>query len=221
MTRKGSVYFRSAVVFGVVIVGGFAVFKENILLGVGDFLVVQDHLNPTGVIHVIAGNDSRTEHAIQLYKQGYGEVIFFTGGWCDKHQYYHGQQGLEMALAAGVPEQALAYDDSPVTSTYSEAVRLKEWLDQQRGTTRSVIVVSDPFHMRRARYAYRLVLGNQIDIQMAPTTFDQSKYQRHWWTHNKSIEKVKLEYLKYIYYIARYQLNLGPLREWLVSLDRE
>jgi len=44
--------------------------KDRILLAVGDFLVVQDELKPVDVIHVIAGDDYRTDYAIQLYKQG-------------------------------------------------------------------------------------------------------------------------------------------------------
>src|SRR6185369_3491184 len=57
-------------------------FREQWLIAIGNFLIVDDKLHPADVIHVIAGDDYRTDYAIQLYKQGYAKTIFFTGGWC-------------------------------------------------------------------------------------------------------------------------------------------
>jgi uncharacterized SAM-binding protein YcdF (DUF218 family) len=195
--------------------------RKPILLAIGDFLVVRDNLRPADVIHVIAGPDDRTDYAIQLYQQGYGDKIFFTGGWCSFHLLYHGERGRLRALDQGVPPDAIAIDESDVTSTYSEAVRLKEFIAQSEPPIQSVIVVSDPYHMRRARWTYRRVLGEQVSIQMAPIPFELSSYQRRWWTDDKSRRYVKDEYLKMAYYYARYQFSWGPVREWLASLDTE
>lgn len=199
-------------------------FREQLALAPGDFLVVEDELQPADVIHVIAGDDYRTAHAIRLYQQGYARQIFFTGGWCSEHQYYHGAHGVELAMRWGVPEEALAADETPVTSTYSELLRLKAYLDELEEAetpVRSVIVVSDPYHMRRTRWAFRHVLGRDIRLQMAPVPFEQTPYQRRWWTDQASKHYVEEEYLKLGYYIARYQLGWGPLQEWLASLDTE
>lgn len=192
---------------------------ERILLAIGDFLVIQDELQPADVIHVISGSDDRTDYAIQLYQQGYARQIFFTGGWCVFHNYYHGQHGQQRALEQGVPSEAIAFDDSQVISTYDEALRLKEYIAGSQTPIRSVIVVSDTFHMRRARWTYRHVLGEQISIQMAPVPFELSPYQRRWWTDDESRQYVKEEYLKMAYYYARYQLSWGPLKKWLASFD--
>jgi uncharacterized SAM-binding protein YcdF (DUF218 family) len=197
------------------------VFREKWLLAIGDFLIVEDTLHPADVIHVIAGDDYRTEYAIQLYKQGYGTILFFTGGWCTYHNYYHGKHAEEFSLARGVPLKAIAYDESKVTSTYMEAERLKEWIAQQPHTVRSVIVVSDPFHMRRVQWAYSKVLGESIKLQMAPVPFEQTPLQRVWWKDWKSRKYVRDEYQKYVYYIFRYQLSSGKFQKWLVSLDKE
>ena len=95
-------------------------FHERILLLVGNFLIIQDELHPADVIHVIAGEDHRTDYAIHLYKLGYGKVIFFTGGWCSIHNHYHGEYAQKRALAQGVPMEVIAFDDSRVTSTYQK-----------------------------------------------------------------------------------------------------
>jgi uncharacterized SAM-binding protein YcdF (DUF218 family) len=195
--------------------------REAILLVVGDFLVVQDKLQPADVIHVIAGPDEQTDYAIQLYQQGYGKEIFFTGGWCVLHNFWHGRHGRDRALQRGIPSKAIAIDESPVTSTYSEVMRLKEFIDHSEGPIQSVIAVSDPYHMRRARWTYRQVLGDKVELRMAPVPFDLSPYKRRWWTDVESREMVKDEYTKILYYYARYGFSWGLLKDWLASLDRD
>jgi uncharacterized SAM-binding protein YcdF (DUF218 family) len=211
-----------ALAVALVLVGGsLYLFRRQVLQAVGDFLMVHDDLQPVGVIHVIAGQDDRTDYAIQLYKQGYGTQLFFTGGWCSFRNYYHGQHGRELALAQGVPSEAIAVDDSPVTSTYSETLRLNAFIVQNPVPVRSVIVVSDAYHMRRARWTARRLLGKEIKVQMAPVPFEMSSYSRQWWTDDVSRRYVQDEYLKMAYYVARYQLSWGPLQEWLEALDSE
>jgi uncharacterized SAM-binding protein YcdF (DUF218 family) len=216
MKFRGKPFFLVAVLLSLLFMVGF---HEKILLAVGDFLIIEDELRPAGVIHVIAGEDYRTEHAIQLYQQGYAKYLFFSGGWCKTHGYYHGEHGKELALAQGVPNEAIAYDDTPVTSTYSETVRLKAWMDQSPVPIRSVIVVSDPFHMRRSQWTARRVLGREGEVLMSPVPMERTPYQRHWWEDIQSKRYVKEEYQKFFYYIARYQLSWGRLQEWLASLD--
>lgn len=186
----------------------------------GDFLVVEDELRAADVIHVISGPDERTDYAIQLYKQGYGELIFFTGGWCIYHNYYHGQHGRERALEQRVHPEAIAIDETWVTSTYSEAIRLQKFIRESPVPLRSVILVSDPYHMRRARWAYQQVLGSQIVVWMAPVPFRLSTYRRYWWTDQASRRYVKKEYLKIAYYFVRYRLTWGPAKDWLASFDQ-
>jgi len=196
-------------------------FREPWLMFIGDFLVIQDTLRPADVIHAIAGQDYRTDYAIQLYEQGFGRTLFFTGGWCEIHQYNHGEHAEEMSLEQGVPLNAIAFNDSKVISTYMEAEKLKEWIERSPHPVWSVIVVSDPFHMRRARWTYRKVFGNSIEIQIAPVPFDLTPYQRTWWKDQESRKNVREEYSKLIYYLFRYQYSWGFFKDWLVSLDTE
>ena len=195
--------------------------REPILFKVGDFLVVQDKVQVVDVIHVIAGPDEYTDYAARLFQQGYGKRIFFTGGWCREHRENHGDRGRKRAVANGVPPEAIATDDSAVTSTYSEVERLKGWITRSEAPIRSVAVVSDPYHMRRARWTYRHILGDEIELRMAPIPFDLSPYNRRWWTDGGSRRMVKEEYVKILYYYARYKFACGWLREWLASFDKE
>jgi len=217
MRGKKRALVPAAVIVGMLLLG----VREPILLAVGDFLVIKDTLQPADVIHVISGPDDRTDYAIQLYKLGYGKRIFFTGGWCPTIQGNHADRSKALAIAQGVPAQSIAIDGADVTSTYSEAVRLREFTTGGAMAVRSVIVVSDPYHMRRARWTYKKVLGDAIRVEMAPVPFDATPYQRRWWGDQASRQYVTNEYLKILYYFARYQLAFGPVRDWLASLDRE
>jgi len=215
--RRRIVVFAGLALLSILLI----LFRERWLLLIGDYLVIEDTLQPADVIQVIAGQDYRTDYAIQLYKQGEAQTLFYTGGWCTIHLYYHGEHARERSLAAGVPLVAIATDDSAVMSTYMEAERLKEWIDHSPRPIRSVIIVSAPFHMRRARWVYRRVLGDQIRVQMAPVPFDRTPFQRAWWKDPESREYVREEYEKYVYYILRYQLSTGRFQEWLASFDTE
>lgn len=194
--------------------------RERVMKQLGNFLVVQDVLQPADVIHVIAGEDFRTDYAFRLYKKGYGKTIFFTGGWCHHHNYDHGTHARERAIAEGIPPAAISDDNFDVMSTFMEAVRLKEWMKTSSTPVNSVIVVSDPFHMRRARWAYRKVFGDSVQIQMAPVPFELTPYKSTWWTDANSRKYVEDEYLKYIFYVFRYQYSWGSLRDWLSTFDQ-
>jgi uncharacterized SAM-binding protein YcdF (DUF218 family) len=193
---------------------------ENVLSFIGDFLIVEDELQPSDVIHVIAGPDYRSDYAIQLYKEGYARQIFFTGTWCAIHQVNHSEHGRERALEQGVPSSAIVIDGTEIETTYSEAVRLKEYISASPTPIHSIIIVSDPYHMRRARWAFRKVLGDQIILQMAPVPFEQLPYPRHWWTDWESRKMVRDEYIKSVFYLLRYQLSWGALRDWLATFDK-
>ena len=168
--------------------------RRPLLQAVGGFLVVQDDLVPADAIHVLSGADYRTDYATQLYREGYGEQLFFTGSWCASIGGNHADRGKERALEQGVPPEAMVTDGSWVTGTYSEALKLKEFVAQSPGAVRSVIVVSDPHHMRRVRWAFHQVMGDQIRVQMAPVPFDLSLYQRQWWRDGYSRQMVGNEY---------------------------
>ncbi len=190
-------------------------FPAQTIGAIGDALIVRDNLAPVDVIHVIAGDDYRTQYAIQLYQQGYAKILFFTGGWCTFHGYYHGAHALQLALEAGIPRQAIAYDDSKVLSTYDEALLLAKYLAESHPDYRSMMVVSDPFHMRRARWTYRHIFGKRLAILMAPVPFAQTPFTQQWWADKSSSNYVREEYKKLVYYFFRYQLNL----KWLARYD--
>lgn len=205
------------ITFGILLMLSVFLLRKQLLTLVGNYLFVKDELYPADVIHVIAGDDYRTEYAIELFKQGYGKYIFFTGGWCRFHGYYHGEHGQELALSEGIPVEAIAFDDTPVTSTYEESSLLKKWIEQNPLEIKSVIVVSDPFHMRRVKWTDSHLMGKTTSLLMAPVPFEQTEYKNQWWDDIPSMYYVRDEYIKLMYYFLRYQLSI----EWLARFDTD
>jgi len=176
----------------------------EVLAAIGDNLISKDQLVPVDVVHVIAGDDYRTEYAIELYKQGLAKYIFFTGGWCETHGWYHGAHGQELALNQGVPPEAIKFDDRTAPSTYTEVVILKEWMQNSPEKLKSVIAVSDPFHMRRVKWIFGDVFGSDTRIITAPVPFENTPFKTNWWSDLRSARYVIAEYIKYLYYQVRY-----------------
>lgn len=188
-------------------------------LHVGDFLVVEDPIRKADLIHVVSGPDYRTEYAIELYKKGYAEMMLFTGGWNIGANEVSATRSERLALTAGVPADKIIVDVTDIICTYEEAERLKFFVNSTNGSIRSVIVVSDPFHMRRVRWAFQRQFKGQVKLIMAPVPFELTTMNAKWWLDARSRFMVCDEYLKLVYYLLRYQLAHGRLQLWLASLD--
>jgi uncharacterized SAM-binding protein YcdF (DUF218 family) len=205
--------------FFAILVVALLMLQEPILSRIGDYLAVKSQLQKAEIVHVISGPDTRTDYGIELVKAGYAPKIFFTGGWCSEINGYHGERGRQLALTQGLPESAITINDSKVTSTYDEALLLKAHLDKSSEPVRSIIVVSDPYHMRRVEWTYHRIFGKAIEIILAPVPFEKTQFKQKWWLHGESARNIGEEYLKLGYYILRYQLASGAFKDWLASLD--
>jgi uncharacterized SAM-binding protein YcdF (DUF218 family) len=170
--------------------------REPILLRLGSFLIVHDNLHPADLIHPLGGGYDRLDYAVKLYKKGYAHRIFVTGD--DDAIIYR-----KYVIAKGTPAENVFPDKSWSTTTYEEALELKKFFEHQ-SSIKSVIVVSNPYQMRRARWTFQKVLGDQVDLQFAPVPFETARYKKRWWMDPKSRTSVISEYFKLPYYYLRY-----------------
>lgn len=179
--------------------------REPILLGIGNFLIVKDNLQPADLIHVLGGDVDRIEYGLQLYKQGYAPKILFTGGRIEIPlvNTTYSRLSKEYAVAKGVRPEALLPLESHATSTYEEALELKQFLESG-APIRSIIIVSSPYHSRRARWAFKKVLDDRVVLRCTPVPFEMARNKRRWWTDEESLRIVVEEYLKIPFYYAKY-----------------
>jgi len=172
---------------------------EPILLATGNFLVVKDDLlQPADMIHVLGGSLDRVDYGVELYHRAYAPRFFITG--CDCIAYE------ERAMGGGVRPEDLSLDLSWSTTTYEEALELRRLLEEDP-SIQSVIIVSSPYHMRRAQWAFQKVLGERARLQFAPVPFEMSSLEQRWWTDAGSRKMVVKEYLKILFYFVKYSLG--------------
>ena len=135
------------------------VFAEIGLWGLGTYLVVDNTKGKVvDAVVVLSGGtgDERLAEAAKIYHNNYAEWIILT------EVGDSGEDGPSPATSAakellvsqyGVPDQVIIITDRHVSSTWSEArVVMKLML---REGLQSCIVVTDPFHTRRASVVFR------------------------------------------------------------------
>ncbi|MCB0164741.1 MAG: YdcF family protein [Anaerolineae bacterium] len=171
--------------------------SHPILHGLGHYLMVEeDELQPADLIHSLGGNFSRLDYTDRLYRQGYAPTLFITGD-SDAAVY------RRYLFKKGIPAAAIRPDISHATSTYEEALELNAYLNRHPAV-RSVIIVSSPYHMRRARWTFERVLGHRVTLQFAPVPFKAGHVQPQWWRDPVSRHNVVSEWVKLVYYHLRY-----------------
>lgn len=199
---------RRIIMVGIVALLMVAVFmRQSWLTAAGEVLVAHDDLVPADVIVVLAGNSPfRARHAETLYTGGLAPHVIIS----NEPLSSHGVQTTWLELrAAGlvrlsIPDDAIVPISQVSDSTYEEAQRSREIM-QARGW-KSAILVTDPFHMRRAILTFRSAF-EAAGLTVLASPADGSKYGvDNWWTDRNAIMRVTQEYLKLGYYVARGQL---------------
>ncbi len=94
---------------------------------------------------------ARTQHAIELYRAGYAARMILCGG-VGQYPPAEAEVMRQLAIAAGVPSEALFLDDSS-HSTEENLAHAKALMD--RHGWKSALIVSDPFHLLRAQIIAR------------------------------------------------------------------
>lgn len=135
---------------------------------VGLYLTIEwqahiDEASPAGTIVVLGaavwpgGRPSpvlraRLEHAVALYKRGLAPLLILSGGIGSDPLVTEAEAMARLAEESGVPRGALVLEKRAHATL--ESARFTGGIMRERGIN-SVIVVSSPFHMRRALCMYR------------------------------------------------------------------
>lgn len=171
-----------------VVLAGLFLFRHVLMEAAGEWLVVSDPLTPASAIIVLSGDDvrgDRSARAAQLYKNGWAPVIVASGS---EIRSYLSETDLETRdlTQDGVPASAIVPLRQSDLYTLAEARDLLQ-LVRARGW-RKVIVVTSNFHTRRARYIFRHVFPESIQVEVTPAQ-DTHFQPDDWW---KSREGTKI-----------------------------
>lgn len=132
------------------------------------------------IVAVSGGNTSvRAAEAIRLYKNGWADTLIFSGAAADTTGPSNAEVMRRQALAAGVPASAIEVESSSQT-TKENAERTKQLLADQDNATKRIILVTSPYHQRRASLEFRVLTGQGSTIINHPTP-DDPDWPVLWW----------------------------------------
>ena len=172
---------------------------------VGHFLTAVDAFSQADAIVVLGGDGGdffRVQQGVDLFNAGYAPVVVFSGGISLKDAGLacsSAQLSLETAQELGLPNGVAIIADG-AQSTYDEAMNLSRLIKQHHW--RSLIVMTDLFHTRRAARTFRTLLPDTtIYLSAAP---DPNVDASRWWQTEEGLVAVLNEVIKLVFYWARY-----------------
>lgn len=133
------------------------------------------------VIAVSGGNTpARAAEAIRLYKQGWTDTLIFSGAAADTSGPSNAEVMRRQALKAGIPAEHVQVEPLSQT-TKQNAERVKELLvEVGSGSAQRVILVTSPYHQRRASLEFSALAGDGITVVNRPTPHDPD-WSVVWW----------------------------------------
>ena len=191
------------------------------IYGLGESLFLEDRLERADLCHVLAGPHYRIHYGVDLHRRGFCERLVFIGAYGRSNGLTYADRRRQLAIRRGVPAEAILTDDTRVYSTYAEIERLGAVIDDIAFDRKPIVMlISDPYHMRRTRMVFSWLAGDQATPLMAPVSFERSDFERTWWLDAWSIRMVISEGIKMAYYATRYLLSATFLDSWLKRLEK-
>jgi len=177
------------------------------LSAIGNLLVVTDPLQPADAIVPLAGGKQRVVYASDLYHSGYATWFVVTDiSLRTRSRTLPPRTQIEhTALGRGVPASQLRMTNQPASSTYQEALAIRQ-LTQLEGW-QSLIVVTSPEHTRRSQIIFQHVFresGVNISIQPA---FNRDRLPPRWWKMADRRQFVFNEYVKLMVFVLGYHVE--------------
>jgi uncharacterized SAM-binding protein YcdF (DUF218 family) len=177
----------------------------------GRWLIRVDPPGRADVAVVLGGGEGeRLGAALRIWREGRVPALLVIDPGIPLLPVYTGEDSLTMgevkrriAIRRGVPEDRV-WILKGATSTYEEATSVRPFLEA-RGIT-SAIIVTSPFHSRRARATFeRLFRGSPVRIRLETLPLPMSQDRpAGWWTREHDQMAVFTETVKILYYWNRY-----------------
>lgn len=153
------------------------------------------------IVALGGGQGERERQASDLFMAQYASRIFLAGPEAGRSKKLVGQ---------GVPAESILVDGKSRHS-WDEAVNTFHLM--KANGWRSVLVVSDPPHMRRLAWTWGQVFaGSGMTFRLIPALMPGWD-AAHWWRVPGSKAYVESELEKLVYYVFRY-MGAGPEFDW-------
>ena len=184
--ERGGIVLRLLVALGLVTFFlFFYLVRHPIFRFIAESWVVEDPLNKADALIVLSDDNfyaDRATRAAELFREGKASLVVASGrklrptaGIAELMEHDLIERGVPKDKILRVPEDG----DSTLeeAETLAKLVRAKKW--------HSAIVVTSNYHTRRARYIYRHVFPQGIEVRVASAR-DGDFDPQAWWEKRKS-----------------------------------
>jgi len=134
----------------------------------------------------------RINHAVDLYRKGKVRKLIFTGGQGNSNEPTEAAAASSYAQANGIPLQDILVEQKSHT-TFENILNAKQLADTN--SLKTVLIVSDPMHMKRA-----MTMARDVGLIAYPSPTPTTRYVG-WKTQMSELARETFYYLGYL--IAR------------------
>lgn len=193
--------------FAVVAIVILYALRRPVLRSIGSFLIAQEN-TPTRCDAIVLLNghiSTRAYRAAELYRE-YGAPILIAR-LADTEEVRLGvipnisEATKTLLVRLDVPARDIQLIDSDrwIAGTWNEAILLSSRI--RANGYRHVLIVTDAFHTRRARWAFRKVMRHDhVGFTCTATRFSMD-LAGNWWRSEYGLINVVVEYLKFVHYL--------------------
>ena len=163
----------------VVILGLSVYLAPNDLAHCSDGPTDEGSCKKVDAIVAVSGGDTsaRTDEAVHLYKQGWADVLIFSGAAQDKSCPSNAAVMRTDAIDAGVPASAISIEEQGET-TRQNADKTQQLLEEK--DVKTVILVTSAYHQRRAGLEFSERSAGKVTIINHPVASD-NQWSSWWW----------------------------------------
>lgn len=153
-------------------------------------------------IVAVSGGDTlaRADEAVRLYKAGWGKHLIFSGAAADPDGPSNAEAMKQYAQAIGVDPSAISTEEFSHT-TAENAINTALFIT--RNDIKKIILVTSPYHQRRASLEFSVRLGEDVTIVNHPVAHDR-QWLDPWWLSPQSVYLAYSELVKIsLFYVSR------------------
>ena len=193
--------------------------RRPILRFAAESWIIEDADAKADVLVVLSDDNfyaDRAQRAAELLREGKAGLVVASGRRLRPNAGIAELMEHDL-IERGVPKDKIVRLAHDADSTLEEAEAVARLVKERKW--HSVIVVTSNYHTRRARYIYRKVFPQNVEVHVASAR-DGDFDAQHWWEKRKSIKELTREFAGML--VAMWELRgkreTGEISQSLVGL---